>query len=204
MGGERPPWPGPYDLTLAALRIDALDALGRTDDAQALRWQTVERTLSATHLRDHLKRLPDFDDVEAEQRAIAHALTFPDVLNALSFLIDWPAHEPAAKLVQARLAELDGRHYQTLGRAAEHLADKWPVAATLLYRALVSSVLERGFSKGYKYAARDLSSAAMAARRLPPDSGIPDQAEFVASLKSKHGRKYGFWTLVTGPEPAAG
>jgi hypothetical protein len=195
---------GPYDLTLASLRIAALDALGRTGDAQALRWQAFEKALSATHLRDHLKRLPDFDDVEAEQRAIADAMTFPDVLNALSFLIDWPAHEAAANLVQARLTELDGRHYETLGKAAEHLADKWPAAATLLYRALVSSVLERGFSKGYKYAARDLSSAAMTARRLSPDSGVPDHAAFVASLKSKHGRKYGFWTLISGPEPAAG
>jgi hypothetical protein len=98
----------------------------------------------------------------------------------------------------------DGRHYETLGRAAGHLADKWPAPATLLYRALVSSVLERGFSKGYKYAARDLSSAATAAKRLPTDNGISDHAAFVANLKSKHGRKYGFWTLITGPEPAAG
>jgi hypothetical protein len=194
---------GPYDLTLASLRIAALDAFGRTAEAHALRWQAFEQTLSATDLRDHLKRLPDFDDVEAERRAIAHAMTFPDALTALSFLIHWPAHEAAAALVGARLGELDGRHYETLGKAAEHLADKWPAAATLLYRAMVLSVLERGFSKGYKYAARDLKNAASVASRLPADSGIPDHDAFVAGSKAKHGRKYGFWTLATGTERAA-
>ena len=195
---------GPYDLTLAGLRIAALDALGRPAEAQALRWQAFEQTLSSSHLRDHLKRLPDFDDFEVERQAISHAMTFPDVLTALSFLTNWPALEAAAALVHARLPELDGRHYETLGRTAEHLAEKWPAAATLLYRALVLSVLERGFSKGYKYAVRDLSSAAAAAKRLPPDSGIPDHAAFVASLKAAHGRKYGFWTLTTGAEGPAG
>ncbi len=193
---------GPYDLRLASLRIAALDALGRTAQAQALRWQAFEQTLSATHLRDHLKRLPDFDDIEAERQAIAHAMTFPNALAALSFLIDWPAHEAAATLVHTRLGELDGRHYETLGKAAEPLADKWPGAATLLYRAMVLSVLERGLSKGYKYAARDLGSAALVAKRLPAESGSPEHAAFVASLKAKHGRKYGFWTLATSTERA--
>jgi hypothetical protein len=130
-------------------------------------------------------------------------MTFPNALAALSFLIDWPAHEAAATLVHTRLGELDGRHYETLGKAAEHLADKWPAAATLLYRAMVLSVLERGFSKGYKYAARDLGSAASVAKRLPAESDIPDHAAFVAGLKAKHGRKYGFWTIATGTERTA-
>jgi hypothetical protein len=73
----------------------------------------------------------------------------------------------------------------------------------LLYRAMVLSVLERGFSKGYKYAARDLKNAASVARRLPTDSGIPDHDAFVDGLKAKHGRKYGFWTLTSGAERTA-
>jgi hypothetical protein len=68
--------------------------------------------------------------------------------------------------------------------------------------AMVLSVLERGFSKGYKYAARDLKNAASVASRLPTDSGIPDHDAFVAGLKDQHGRKYGFWTLATGTERA--
>ena len=187
---------GPFDMTIADLRIAALDAVGERADAQALRWQAFEKTLSAQHLREHLKRLPDFEDVEVERKAIAHAAAFPTALTALSFLVGWPALDVADALVRRRFAELDGRHYDHLGEAAERLSDNWPVAATLLYRALVLSVLERGFSKAYKYAARDLSSARATAERLPVDAGIPDHAAFLAGLKVKHGRKYGFWNIV--------
>ena len=187
---------GPFNLAAADLRIAALDALGKALEAQVLRWQVFEATLSALHLREHLKRLPDFADFDVEQKAIAHAATFPDALTALGFLVEWPALEAADALVRRRITELDGRHYDRLGMAAECLIDKWPVSATLLYRALVLSVLERGFSKAYKYAARDLSTVLALGSRLPADCAIPDHAAFYAGLKAKHGRKYGFWNIV--------
>jgi hypothetical protein len=96
--------------------------------------------------------LPDFEDFATEQKALAHAATFPSALTALVFLVEWPALEAADRLVRRRISELDGRNYQWLGKAAEHLAEKWPISATLLYRALVLSVLERGFSKAYPFA----------------------------------------------------
>jgi len=52
------------------LRIAAREALGRKDEVQSVRWRYFERFLSATHLRAYLKRLPDFDDFEAEQEAL--------------------------------------------------------------------------------------------------------------------------------------
>ncbi len=48
---------------------DCLTALGRVEEAQAHRWAWFTATLNPTPLRDHLKLLPDFDDVEAEDRA---------------------------------------------------------------------------------------------------------------------------------------
>lgn len=49
--------------------IATLTALNKTDDAQAHRWACFERDLSAPNLRDYLKFLPDFEDVEAQDRA---------------------------------------------------------------------------------------------------------------------------------------
>ena len=83
------------------LRIAALDALGRKPEAQALRWETFCRWLSATHLRPYLRGLPDFEDVEAEDRAMAHALAHPDRHLALAFLVAWPNLEAANRLVRA-------------------------------------------------------------------------------------------------------
>src|SRR5918994_21352 len=53
------------------LRLAALEALGRKDEAQAERWSSFTRSLRVDLLRDHLKRLPDFEDFEAERRGVA-------------------------------------------------------------------------------------------------------------------------------------
>ncbi len=190
----------PFDLDITDLRIAALEALRRQAEAQALRWQAFEVTLSTQHLREHLKRLPDFEDFAVEQKALGYAANFPSALAALVFFVEWPALEAADRLVRERLSELDGRNYECLGKAAERLAEKWPVSATLLYRTLVLSVLERGYSKAYPYAARDLASASILANRLKSDSGISDHTTFQAQLKAKHRRKYGFWQLVEGSD----
>ncbi|THD61424.1 DUF6880 family protein [Phenylobacterium sp.] len=82
--------------------IETLDRSGRADEAQAARWASFERTLSAARLRDITRRLADFDDVEAESRAFAHAAIHEDVDAALRLLIDWPALPEAARLIEGR------------------------------------------------------------------------------------------------------
>ena len=106
-------WP---DFDWEDARIEILEALGRPDDAQAARWDCFERSLSSRHLRQYLKRLPDFDDVKAEQKALDYAQRSPNLLQALSFLISWPALERAADLVVKRSDELDGNHYESCRR----------------------------------------------------------------------------------------
>jgi len=96
---RRSGWP---DFEWEDARIDVLDALGRGDEALAARWSCFERFLSARHLRAYLKRLPDFDDVEAAERALGHAERYKSLLQALSFLVSWPALDRAARLVTQR------------------------------------------------------------------------------------------------------
>jgi hypothetical protein len=178
------------------LTIVALDALGRKDEAQARRWDYFERTLSAEHLRAFLKGLPDFEDFDAEQKALGVAAAHETAELALAFFIDWPALERADRLVRDRFSALDGAAYYTLRPAAEALEGKYPEAAMLLYRRMIESVLDRGSSKQYPYAARDLQSCARLAPRMPQATPIEPHATFVARLRKVHGRKYGFWGLI--------
>jgi len=184
------------DGTDADLRIAALEALGRKDEAQAVRWRHFERFLSAEHLRAYLKRLPDFEDFEAEQKALDVAAAHKQAARGLAFFIEWQALDRADRLVRERLAALDGRLYEVLRPAAEALEEKFPEAASLLYRRLIESVLERGSSKQYPYAARDLLSCARLAPHLPVPGSIESHTAFVARLQKAHGRKYGFWGLI--------
>ena len=121
--GSNRDWP---DFGWQDVRIDVLEALGRAVDAQAARWDCFERSLSATHLRAYLKRLPDFDDVQAEKRALDHVESSPNLLQALSFLVSWPALDRAAGFVLQHAGDLDEDHYEILTPAADALAGKIP------------------------------------------------------------------------------
>ncbi len=132
----RSPQAGPPTLTPAweATSIDLLEAEGRKEEAQELRWAMFERDLSTPVLRAYLARLPDFDDVEALDRALAHAATYADFETALGFLMDWPAHREAAALVERRIREVR----TTLPLKADwaaRLAQKYPDAAERLLAA---------------------------------------------------------------------
>ena len=183
------------------LRIAALDAFGRREEAQTLRLEAFRRWLTEAHLRPYLRGLPDFDDVEAEDRAIAHALSHPDRNLALTFLVGWPKLEAANRLVRARHGEFDGRDYGRLRPAAEALAEKYPAAATLLHRALAEDVLRRASSRQYRYAARDVRACANLAPLLPEGAGLESHAAFMARLRREHPRKTGFWSLLESIAP---
>ena len=83
-----------------------------------------------------------------------------------------------------------------LAAAAEALAGKYPVAATLLYRLMIESILGRASANQYGYAVRDVLNCESLARQLPEDSGIEGHDAFMARLRKEHGRKSKFWELL--------
>jgi hypothetical protein len=184
------------DTAYIKLMVEALEALGKTDDAQDARWRHFEKTLNVESLRAYLKRLPDFDDFEAERKAFEIAAKHRSPETALTFFIAWPNLQRADEIVRDREKELDGAAYYRLRPAAEALEEKYPAGATRLYRRMVESVLHRGSSKQYAYAARDLQSCIQLASRVADEASLEKHATFMARLQHSHGRKYGFWGLV--------
>jgi hypothetical protein len=186
-------WP---DFQWEDARIAVLQSLDRNADAQAARWACFERSLSTEHLRDYLKHLPDFEDVEAERQALDHAECYPSLLQALSFLIKWPAHERAAQTVIRRADELNGDYYSILTPAAEALAGRHPLAATLILRAMIDFALEKARSSRYRHAARHLLDCAGLAAAIEDFGDIAPHDAYVGKLKQTHGRKHSFWSAV--------
>ena len=90
-----------------------------------------ERDLSPQPLRDYIARLPDFDDVEALDRAFAHAAAADDFGAAIGFLMDWPAHREAAALILQRRREAQRPWLQKADWAAR-LVQRYPDAAEAL------------------------------------------------------------------------
>ena len=178
------------------VRIEVLEALGRAEDAQAARWSCFERSLSASHLRAYLKRLPDFDDIEAENKALDHAKRFGNLLQALSFLVSWPALDRASDLVLQRADELDGNHYEILAPAAEALAAKHPLAATVVLRAMIDFSLRNARSSRHRHAARHLLDCSSLASTIEDFRQFEPHAAYEANLRRGHGKKSSFWSFI--------
>ena len=177
-------------------RLEVLEALNRKDEAQAFRWACFERDLSPDYLRGFLKRLPDFEDMEAEERAMDHAMKHASLFTPLQFFLAWPSISHAADLLIQRYHEIDGDRYEYLALAAETLSERHPLAATLALRAMIDFALTKARSKRYGYAAEHLSTCAELAGRIEDFGELETHDAYLAQLKSQHGRKYGFWFLT--------
>src|SRR5690606_30141075 len=139
------------------------------------------RTLSADDLRTLIARLPDFEDVEATDRAFELAAQHPDAMRGLAFLMDWPAVREAAGLILARSGEMRGGHDQ-VPLWASRLAPRHAAAAVILLRARAQALAAMG--AGLNEEVRALVAEAEALAAAAGDLDIPDHADFVAGLRS--------------------
>jgi hypothetical protein len=177
-------------------RLAALEVLGRQEDAQQQRWEFALMKLSRRHLRDYLQRLPAFEDVDAEERALDLVAEHDDLREALWFLLHWPEPRRAARLVLTSPQPLNGDGYTLLAPLAELLEKNHPLAATLCLRAMIDFSLKVARSKRYPHAARHLETCQRLAKTIPDWGDIIDHRDYVAQLRRDHGRKHGFWSLV--------
>lgn len=177
-------------------RIAVLEALGRDEDAQEHRWLVFTQTLSIPMLRDYLRRLDDFSDVEAEERAIAAALQYAEPLAALRFLVFWPALPRAARYVIEHRQAWDGDAYEIYEPAAERLSAEHPLAATVLLRAMVVFALSTGRAKRYRYAAEQLRQCERLEARIDDWQGLETHSSFAGRLREAFAQKWSFWQLL--------
>lgn len=185
-----------HDLERVRLEARILEAMRDRPAAQAIRWTAFEATLNPGILRDYIGKLDDFLEFDEMDKALAVVEASPHTYNALSFLLDWPRLDLAAKLVLDRIKVWNGRHYDVLPQAASLLEEDYPLAATVLYRALLNDILTRGKSQAYGHGARYLARLADLARGVREDSRLENHATYLAGIQKAHGRKTGFWSQV--------
>lgn len=99
---------------------------------------------------------------------------------------------PAGVLIVSRHA------YDVLVPIASDLEEASPLAASVLYGALLGDILDRGRSPAHGHAARYLSSLDRLADRIGGDWGSVAPYQAWRELRRVHGRKASFWVLVEG------
>jgi hypothetical protein len=122
--------------------IDYLARSGRNTEAQAVRWESFERTLSPDRARAYISQLDDFDDVVAETRAFEVAAAAPDFQRGLRLLMEWPALAEASGMIERRRDEVDVEP-DLAELWAGRLRRRFPVAAHALLRGAAASAFRR-------------------------------------------------------------
>lgn len=112
------------------------------------------------------------------------------------FALEEPAL--AEQLIVERSSELDGGNYVLLTALVRTaLANERPLAAALIWRALIDAILFRGYAKAYGHAARYLLDLRAVSARIDDYCGHPSHESYESALKLAHGRKTSFWGLIS-------
>ena len=91
---------------------------------------------------------------------------------------------------------LDGDHYEILTPAADALASKYPLAATLVLRAMIDFTLGSNRSSRYRHAARHLLDCSSLESAITEFGRFEPHDVYEARLRREHRRKSSFWSLI--------
>ena len=115
-------------------------------------------------------------------------------LTDAAFLTAMEQWDAAETYLQARAEQLNGDHYQFILPLAETFETlSRPLTASLLYRALLDSILRRGQTRTYGHGARYLRKLDLLAKTVSDWGDIEPHSVYVKQLREKHGRKTSFW-----------
>lgn len=179
------------------LLAEAMGRLGRFEESSPIRQQMFERTLRVFDLQRWLEHLPEAARPEALSSACQRALDHGDPAVAAVLLLELGEAQAAEAKLVADPVGVCGAHYAELLPLAKSLRAHacWRGEA-VVYRALMSSILERGYAKAYGHAARYwnrlIELNASGVDLLP----LPAHGDFEADVRSRHGRKASFWRQV--------
>lgn len=128
---------------------------------------------------------------EVEQILKANRLRESDA----EFLIAIGKMDEAEEYLLKRADQLDGNHYGSLLSLAEAMeSENRHLAASLMYRSLLISILERGYTKAYPHGVRYLKKLDKLATSVADWKEFNNHEAFKKQIIEAHGRKRSFWS----------
>ncbi len=111
------------------------------------------------------------------------------------FLIAIEKIDEAEGYLLGRADQLDGNHYGSLLSLAEAMeSGNRHLVTSLMYRSLLSSILERGYTKAYPHGVRHLKKLDKLATSVADWNEFNNHEAFKEQIMEAHGRKRSFWS----------
>ncbi|RLE29983.1 hypothetical protein DRJ54_03640 [Candidatus Acetothermia bacterium] len=183
-----------------SLLYRAYEQLGEQEKLAEVAWRMFTRNRSLDTLESLLRVIGE------DQRETVIEKQVKEILNSPEF-----SYEDASFLVQVgRLAEAEEyllRHREKLNGDLYSILLPWakalergghPLGATVVYRALLESILNRAITKYYHHGVRYLKKLETLAERIRDWKGMAPHGEYLAGLRETHKRKRSFWGKYEG------
>jgi hypothetical protein len=184
------------DVERDELLLKVYGVLGARQSQEEVAWRIFRRNRDRQTLEDLLALVGRNarEEIVAGEASVILADPRFTCADAL-FLAEAGRGAEAESYVVARAELIDGEYYHGLLPLAEALLQSGrPLAATVVYRALLDSILERARSKIYGHGASYLRKLESIAGKITAWRGLPDHPAYLAALWSKHARKSAFWS----------
>jgi hypothetical protein len=191
----------PADETFQAHERDQLllhihEQLGNKEKQADVAWRIFRRHRCANSLQDLLAVIgQDKKDrviMDEIQTILGRKIL---VLSDAAFLLEIERLDEGERYLLDRADQLNGDFYGALLPLAERLETaERALTATILYRALLDSILRRAQSKTYPHGVRYLKKLDKLAPSIVDWRNFDNHDNYSKHLKEKHGRKTSFWS----------
>lgn len=170
--------------------------IGNTEKAEETAWRIFHSYRSQENLAKLLSVIGEDQRrqvVKDEVASILNSSCYNDF--DAQFLISVGCLDEAKQYLIDHVDKLDGSNYAWLLPMAEAMEKSGHyLAATLIYRALLDSILARGVSKYYHHGNRYLAKLDLLNGSVGDWGRFPDHEAYKALLREVHKRKSAFWS----------
>jgi hypothetical protein len=178
------------------LLLEVCTSLGDRDRVDETAWRIFRRNRSRETLSELLEvvgkdQREQMIDREAELILVSPSFSHSDA----GFLIDVDRLDEAEDYVLNRVGQLNGNFYTALLPLAEGMVKAGRlIAATVIYRALLESILARAISKYYTHGLRYLRKLDTLSLKIDDWGDVFTHENYKAELRRIHARKSSFWS----------
>jgi hypothetical protein len=177
------------------LLLDIHGELGNSEKQKQIAHRIFRRHRSTKSLQDLLDVVGrhNQESIVAEELASITANSKLALTDA-AFLMEINLINEAESYILNRADQLNGDHYYSLLPLAQTLeAQEKYLSATLIYRALLESILKKARSKIYHHGVRYLRKLDLLAKTIQDWQEFDNHDQYSKQLREKHFRKKSFW-----------
>jgi len=182
------------------LLFDIYAKTGDTEELAEVAWRKFRRHRGTNTFSTLLSVIGENKKdtvIEAEARRIL--ADKPLSLSDAAFLIEIGKVDSAEVYLLDRAAQLNGEDYNSLVSIAKAMESdgRW-LCASVVYRALLGSILHRAYSNAYGHGVRYLKRLDRLSESVLDWRDFDGHEAYLENLRQQHGRKRSFWSRYEG------